>query len=117
MASSNGFSHIPEQVEKIVTKNRKIITKIPVPESVPILRKMYSLESRSMHGQLPLVWDKAKNYNVYDQWGNKWIDFTSTIFVANAGHGNNAIIKKVRDSLSKPLLHTYNYANQVEVTI
>ncbi|MDA9171064.1 aspartate aminotransferase family protein [Alphaproteobacteria bacterium] len=115
MASSNGFSHVPEKVEKISTKNRKIITKIPVPESISILNKMYSLESRSMHGQLPLVWDKAQNYNVYDKWGNKWIDFTSTIFVANAGHGNKGIIKKVRDSLSKPLLHTYNYANQVRV--
>jgi 4-aminobutyrate aminotransferase/(S)-3-amino-2-methylpropionate transaminase len=38
-----------------------------------------------MHGQLPIVWSKAKNFNIYDIAGNKFIDFTSTIFVANTG--------------------------------
>lgn len=115
MASSDGFSHSPEKVERIVTSNRKIITQIPVPESLPILKKMYILESRSMHGQLPLIWHKAKNFNVYDKWGNKWIDFTSTIFVANAGHGNSHIIKTVKKALSEPLFHTYNYANEYRI--
>ncbi len=115
MASSDGFSHSPEEVEKITTSNRRIVTQIPVPESVPILKKMYGLESRSMHGQLPLIWNKAKNYNVYDKWGNKWIDFTSTIFVANAGHSNKHITKTVKKTLLKPLLHTYNYANEYRI--
>ena len=33
-----------------------------------------------MHGQIPVVWDKAR-FQVYDKWGNKWLDFSSTIFV------------------------------------
>ena len=115
MASSDGFSHTPEIVEQINSKNRQIKTKLPVPESIPMLKKMYSLESRSMHGQLPLIWDKAKNFNVYDKWGNKWIDFTSTIFVANAGHGNKHITKTVKKTLLKPLFHTYNYANELRI--
>ena len=41
-----------------------------------------------MHGQIPLIWDKAQNFQVHDKWGNKWLDFTSTIFVANSGHAN-----------------------------
>ena len=97
MATSDGFSHSPEIVELINTTHRQIKTKLPVPESVPMLKKMYSLESRSMHGQLPLIWDKAKNFNVFDKWGNKWIDFTSTIFVSNAGHGNKHITKIVKN--------------------
>ena len=32
-----------------------------------------------MHGQLPIVWKKAKNFNIYDIADNKFIDFTSTI--------------------------------------
>ena len=115
MASSDGFSHSPEIVEKINTTYRQIKTKLPVPESIPILNKMYSWESRSMHGQLPLIWDKAENYSVYDRWGNKWIDFTSTIFVANAGHGNKHITNTLKKLLSKPLFHTYNYANEYRI--
>lgn len=109
------FSHIPIKVNKIKTKYRTIKTSIPVPDSVPILEKMYALEARAMHGQMPIIWDKAKNFQVYDRWGNVWIDFTSTIFVANAGHANKHIIKKLKGCLNKPLLHTYTYASQERV--
>ena len=80
-----------------------------------MLEKMYSLEAQAMHGQLPMVWDKANDFQVYDQWGNVWIDFTSTIFVANAGHGNKRIIKALKDALDKPLLHTYTYASSERI--
>ena len=93
------FSHNPINVNKINTKYRLIKTKIPVPESIPFFKKIYENESHSMHGQIPILWDKAEGYQVYDRWGNKWLDFTSTIFVSNAGHGN----KKIRDSLKKIL--------------
>ena len=83
MASSY-ISHTPVDVEYINTKYRKINTPIPVPESLPLLEKMYLLESRSMHGQMPIIWDRADDFQVYDPYGNVWIDFTSTIFVANA---------------------------------
>jgi len=66
-----------------------------------------------MHGQLPVVWDRAEGFQVHDAWGNCWIDFTSTIFVANAGHGNPRILKALRDQLDKPLLHTYTYASKI----
>ena len=105
------FSHIPVAVKKISTKYRTISTKIPVPESIPLLEKMYSLESRSMHGQMPIIWDRAEDFQVFDSWGNVWIDFTSTIFVANAGHGNKRITNALKKILEKPLLHTYTYAS------
>ncbi len=109
------FSHIPVDVPTIDTKYRTISTKLPVPESIPLLEKMYKLESRSMHGQMPVIWNTAEGVQVCDPWGNKWLDFTSTIFVTNAGHGN----KRIRDSLTKvinkPLLHTYTYANMERI--
>jgi 4-aminobutyrate aminotransferase/(S)-3-amino-2-methylpropionate transaminase len=109
--AGNGFSHQPIKVEKIATKYRTIKTKIPVPESIPMLEKMYEIEAQAMHGQLPMIWDKADDFQIYDQWGNVWLDFTSTIFVANAGHGNKRILEALRDVLDKPLLHTYTYAS------
>tara|TARA_B100001564_G_scaffold355830_1_gene368866 strand:- start:103 stop:1497 length:1395 start_codon:yes stop_codon:yes gene_type:complete len=106
------FTHIPQSVKKINTKYRQIVTKIPTPQSIKILKEIYKKEIRSMHGQLPIVWNKAKGFQVYDKWGNKWIDFSSTIFVANSGHGNRKIIESMKKLLDKPLLHTYNYASE-----
>ncbi len=109
------FSHAPVKVKTVKTQFRRICTPIPVPESIPLLERMYKVESRSMHGQLPIVWDKADNFQVYDQWGNIWLDFTSTIFVANAGHANPRIRNALIDVLNKPLVHTYTYASQERV--
>ncbi len=113
--SSGGFSHLPIEVDLINTKFRKIKTKIPVPESIPLINKMYTFESRSMHGQYPIVWDRAENFQVFDKWGNVWIDFTSTIFVANVGHANSRIVKNLKNCLEKPLLHTYSYASHERI--
>ncbi len=104
------FHKEPVHVPKVETKYRKIVTPIPVPESMAILNDIDTYESHSMHGQMPVVWDRAENFQVYDRWGNTWIDFTSTIFVTNAGHGHPRIVKALRDILDKPLLHTYTFA-------
>ena len=55
-----------------------------------------------MHGQYPIIWDKAIDFQVFDKWGNKWIDFTSTIFVTNAGYGNRRIVNGLKNVLNKP---------------
>jgi 4-aminobutyrate aminotransferase/(S)-3-amino-2-methylpropionate transaminase len=109
--SGLGFSHIPKEVKKIKTKYRSIVTKIPVPESLPILERVYETESHSMHGQLPIIWDRAEGVQVYDSWGNKWLDFSSTIFVTNAGHGNKRIVEALKKVINKPLLHTYTFTS------
>ena len=109
--SGLGFSHIPKQVKCIKTKYRSIVTKIPVPESLPILERVYETESHSMHGQLPIIWDRAEGVQVYDSWGNKWLDFSSTIFVTNAGHGNKRIVEALNKVINKPLLHTYTFTS------
>jgi 4-aminobutyrate aminotransferase/(S)-3-amino-2-methylpropionate transaminase len=109
------FSRTPVKVALVNTKYRKIVTSIPVPESLPLLDKLDKYESTSMHGQMPVVWDRADGFQVFDAWGNQWIDFTSTIFVANAGHGNPHIICALKEVLDKPLLHTYTYASKERV--
>ena len=40
-----------------------------------------------MHNQLGVIWKKAKGAFIYDNRNKKYLDFTSTIFVANIGHG------------------------------
>lgn len=110
--SNYNFSHEPINVPLVNSKYRKIATKLPVPESLHILEDLEKYESRSMHGQFPIVWDRAEGFQVFDAYGNCWIDFTSTIFVANAGHANPRIIEALQNLLNKKLLHTYTFANE-----
>lgn len=109
------FSLIPQKVPFVQTKYRTIKTKIPVPESISIFKDLEKFESRSMHGQLPVVWDKAEGAQVYDKYGNCWIDFTSTIFVTNSGHSNPKIIEALKELLDQKLIHTYNFAHEIRV--
>lgn len=111
--SNYNFSRRPVKIPLVNSRYRKIVTMLPVPESLYIFEDLDMYESRSMHGQLPIVWDKAEGFQVYDAYGNCWIDFTSTIFVANAGHANPHIIESLQDILNKKLLHTYTFVNEI----
>lgn len=111
--SGFSFSRIPVHVPKIQTKYRKISTALPVPESLPVLEDLDRYESRSMHGQMPIVWDHAEDFQVGDKYGNTWIDFTSTIFVANAGHANPKIRDALKRVIDQKLLHSYTYYTDI----
>tara|TARA_A100001011_G_scaffold400064_1_gene512078 strand:+ start:1159 stop:2502 length:1344 start_codon:yes stop_codon:yes gene_type:complete len=97
----------------IKTKNRHIFTKIPAPGTKKLFKKISKIESRSMHGQVPIAWNKAKNFNIYDIAGNKFIDFTSTIFVTNIGHSNPKLLKYLNLAINKKLIHSYAYINKI----
>lgn len=107
------FSLTPVNIPPVRTKNREIRTPIPSPGTETILSDLRKYESRSMQGQIPIVWDRAKDFSIYDRHGNKWIDFTSTIFVANVGHANSHVLDALREVMEKPLLHSYAYANEL----
>tara|TARA_B100000768_G_scaffold71385_1_gene68416 strand:+ start:1637 stop:3007 length:1371 start_codon:yes stop_codon:yes gene_type:complete len=111
--SSYTFSRESILVPSVSTENRQIKTSIPCEGTKAILETLDKYESRSMHGQLPLVWDSAKDSSVYDAMGNKWIDFTSAIFFANIGHSNNRVIEYMNKSLQKPILGCYAYGSEV----
>ena len=101
------------QKKNIKTKNITITTSIPAPGTKQLMNKLNRVESRSMHGQLPIAWSKAKNFNIYDIAGNKFIDFTSTIFVANVGHSNDRVKKYINRSLKSNFIHSYAYINKI----
>ena len=107
------FSLTPQPVPQVKTDHRIIQTMIPAPGTAEIFDRLERVESRSMHGQLPLVWDRAEDFSVYDIAGNCWIDFTSTIFVANVGHSNPRVSSAIQETLEQPLFSCYAYANPV----
>ncbi|MBF0423995.1 MAG: aminotransferase class III-fold pyridoxal phosphate-dependent enzyme [Magnetococcales bacterium] len=110
------FSRDPQTVPHVNTPNRRIQTAIPAPGTRAILERLDRVESRSMHGQLPLVWDRAEDFNIYDAADNKWIDFTSTIFVANVGHSNARVSAAIKAVVDRPLYSCYAYGNEIRAS-
>ncbi len=101
-----------KEVPQVSTKYRKIKTKIPVPESLPIFQEMRKYEVSDMYEhELPVIWDRTNDFQIEDKWGNKWIDFTSGIFVANVGHCAKEVGKALEDKLARKLLHSYIFPN------
>ena len=107
------FSREPKKVSFVNTKFRSIETEIPCPGTKKILDNLDIYESRSMHGQIPIVWDSANNFNIRDIKGNKFIDFTSAIFFANVGHSNDRVSRAISDTINKPILGCYAYGNEI----
>lgn len=103
------FHRVPKDVPKISTKYRKICTRIPVPESLEMIERSIKYEPWSMNHQLYAVWDKAIDSQIYDKWGNVWIDFSSGIFITNSGHGNPDMVAALEQMIRKPLLSCYYY--------
>ncbi|MHC4715208.1 MAG: aspartate aminotransferase family protein [Planctomycetota bacterium] len=107
------FDLTPVETEKIETKYRRIATKLPVPESLPILESLRKCEPVSMTGQPPVVWDRAEGVSVYDRWGNKWLDWSSGVLVTNAGHANPKIVDAVIRQAKHGLLHNYCFPSEI----
>jgi len=103
----------PKRVPHVRTRYRRIVTPIPVPESLPILRRLRKFEPLSMTGQPLVVWDKAVGCQVYDRWGNMWLDWSSGVLVANAGHGRKEIIEAIVAQARKKLLHNYCFPSEI----
>jgi 4-aminobutyrate aminotransferase-like enzyme len=112
MISYRKYPLEPREVPRVETPNRRIVTKLPVPESLPVLLALEHFEPSSMQGQPPLVIDRAKGGNVFDRWGNMWLDWSSGVLISNVGNGHPAIVAALRDMLERPLLSTYVFPHE-----
>ena len=63
--------------------------------------------------EVPVKWSKAKDFNIYDDKGNKWIDMTSGIFVTNAGHSNPFINYAMKEQIDSGLNFAYQYNTDI----
>lgn len=106
------YSLEPVEVPHIETRYRSIRTKLPVPESLPIFEALRRSEPQSMSGQPPVVWHKAEDFIVSDRWGNRWIDWSSCVLVANVGHGCPEVKAALQATIEQGLLSTYVFAHE-----
>ena len=107
----------PVDVPAVHTPYRTICTKLPVPESLPILEELRRYEPRSMSGQPPIVWHRAQGSTISDSWGNRWIDWSSGVLITNAGHGHPKIAAALRELVDRPLLATYVFPHKDRATL
>ncbi len=108
---------VPKNVARVETEFRRIQTPMPVPESIPILEALYRDEPRSMRGQGYVFWDRAEGFQVHDAWGNTWIDWSSGVLVANAGHGRPEIAEAICEQARKSLLHNYCFPSEIRAQL
>jgi acetylornithine/succinyldiaminopimelate/putrescine aminotransferase len=80
----------------------------------PLDKNITAHEPAAAHNTIPLTWHKAKDFSVWDDKGNKFIDLTSGIFVANAGHANPRIIRAIKKQLNSNLVFSYNYPTTIK---
>jgi 4-aminobutyrate aminotransferase/(S)-3-amino-2-methylpropionate transaminase len=102
----------PVAVPPVKSRYRRIRTRLPVPESLPVFQALQASEPQSMMGQPPIVWDRAEGFQVWDRWGNVWIDWSSGVLITNTGHGRGEIRRALQEALRKPLLSTYVFVHE-----
>jgi len=106
------YDREPVTVPEVNTEFRTIKTQLPVPESLAIFEKLEQSEPRSMRGQPPIVWDRAEGFTISDRWGNRWIDWSSGVLIANAGHGRPEIREALKTAIDHCLLSTYVFVHE-----
>src|SRR5258708_3086584 len=111
------YSLNPRPVPRVETSYRRIVTELPVPESLPTLEKLRTFEPVAMRGQPPVVWDHAEGFQVYDAYGNCWIDWSSGVLVTNAGHGRQEIIDAIVKQAQAKLLTNYCFPSAIRAEL
>jgi 4-aminobutyrate aminotransferase / (S)-3-amino-2-methylpropionate transaminase / 5-aminovalerate transaminase len=114
---SREYRAIPKQIPRTETRFRRVVTEWPVPESIPILETLRECEPRAMGGQPPVVWDHAEGFQVYDPWGNCWVDWSSGVLVANVGHGRPEIIEAITRQANLKLLTNYCFPSEIRARL
>jgi 4-aminobutyrate aminotransferase/diaminobutyrate-pyruvate transaminase/4-aminobutyrate aminotransferase/(S)-3-amino-2-methylpropionate transaminase len=101
----------------VETPFRRIVTDLPVPESIPILEKLAAYEPLAMRGQPPVVWRRAEGFQVWDAWGNCWVDWSSGVLITNAGHGRQQVIDAITEQARSHLLTNYCFPSEIRARL
>jgi 4-aminobutyrate aminotransferase/(S)-3-amino-2-methylpropionate transaminase len=107
----------PRRVPRVETPFRRIVTEFPVPESIPILERLAAFEPLAMRGQPPVVWHRAEGFQVYDAWGNCWVDWSSGVLITNAGHGRPEVIDAIVNQARSRLLTNYCFPSEIRARL
>ncbi len=111
------FPLTPHEVPRVETGLRRIVTPLPAPDSLDVLSNLRQHEPRAMQGQPPVVWDRAEGFQVFDNSGNCWIDWSSGVLIANAGHGRREIRDAIAAQAAGGLLASYAFSTEARARL
>ncbi len=83
--------------------NEKYICRIPGQKSRAIISRDSQVVSPSLTREYSFVFRKANGMHVWDVDGRKYLDFSASVAVMNAGHSNPWVQRAVRQQLGKAL--------------
>jgi 4-aminobutyrate aminotransferase len=101
---SSQRSEIPHDVRNDKLNERQV----PGPKSAELLALSQQCEPPCAADQVPVVWDHAEGVWVTDVDGNRYIDFTSGVLVANLGHSHPALVKAIQAQAAR-LQNCYSF--------
>lgn len=89
---------------------------VPGPKSAELLAISKRFEPPCMADQLPIVWDHAEDVWIYDVDGNRYLDFTSGVLVANVGHSHPDHVEAIRKQAGR-LMNCYSFPTPERVRL
>lgn len=107
----------PQPTEPVHTRWRRIVTPIPAPASCPLIERLRRAEPVAMSGLPPVLWHEAEGFLVRDACGNQWIDLTSGIMLANAGHAHPRVRAAIHEAADAKLLATYAFPSEARLRL
>src|SRR5690242_8339657 len=93
-----------------------IVTPIPGPKSLEILEMSQKFEPKAIKRQFPIAWKKASGVMIEDVDGNRFLDFTSSVLIANIGHSHPRLQKALTDQIQENI-HSYNFLNPPRIAL
>lgn len=95
----------------------KKVSSIPYLANDTLFKRLSEIEPRAMHGQPQVLWHRAQDCFVFDEFGNKFIDFSSGVLIANCGHNHPKVNQAIRDVLDQGLLTSYIFLNRHRIKL
>jgi 4-aminobutyrate aminotransferase-like enzyme len=88
-------------------------TRVDTESDAWVLETLRRYEPATMHTQHPVVWERASGSRVFDREGRSWLDWTSGILTANAGHARAEVVDAIIGQARQGLLHAYMFPTHV----
>jgi 4-aminobutyrate aminotransferase len=85
--------------------------KNPGPRTQELIAESQKYEPRSMSEHVPIVWHRGEGCYIEDVDGNVFLDFTSGVLVANAGHSHPRLVQAMKDQVGK-VVNSYDFVNE-----
>jgi 4-aminobutyrate aminotransferase len=80
-------------------------------KTLELLELSKKYEPRSMSEHVPVVWKRGERCYIEDVDGNVFLDMTSGVLVANAGHSHPRLVAAMKDQVGK-VVNSYDFVNE-----